>query len=258
MKNSVRLLCAVLTVTTLASCVESPNEPLADVDQTPLATSFDALADEMHTTDIERSEELRWAALAVRAGVRPSVLNVTNNGVTEIYDAFVHGVSWVSTAEAMRPPTHRNLVAWRRTGTTLQVIVVGLATDSARVLHPFSMRPNAPGGAPSSPLLGAKAAYFERSNGSGTSWVGIGGAAKIYEKVAGGPCGDGEHVPVGVACQLTHYGVQLTVHLAETPTRDSRDVPANPVTRWIIAAEQTVAGAKLVFSCETPSPGGCQ
>jgi len=258
MRNTLSVVLGVLLVTSLASCVGSPNEPMSDIDQTPLASSFEALADEMRTTDVERSEELRWAALAVRSGVRPTALDVTNDGVPEVYDAFVHAVSWVSTTQAMRPPTHRNLVAWRRTGTTLQVIIVGMATDSAPVLHPFSMRPNAPGAEPTSPLLGAKAAYFERANGTGTSWVGIGGAAKIYEQSTGGPCGESAYRPIGVACQLKRFGVQLSMHLAETPTRDSRDVPFDPTTRWIIAAQQTVAGAKLVFSCEAPSPRGCQ
>lgn len=254
--NSRNLAVALAAVLVAAACVGSPGEPLAAVDQTPLATSFESLADEMAVVDVERSEEFRWAALAVRAGVRPTAFEVTNNGVPEVYDAFVHAASWISTAQAVRPPTHRSLVAWRRGTDRLQVLLVGLASDSAPVLHPWSMRPGA-GSAPASPILGAKAAYFERGTGIATSWIGIGGAAKIVEKPAGNSCGSGDHRPTGVACQLTRFGVQLNILFARTPGRDSRDVAENAPTRRIVAADQNVAGVKLVFSCPVPASTGC-
>jgi hypothetical protein len=240
------------------ACVDSPSAPLESLDQAPLATSFESLADEMASSDVERSEELRWAALAIRAGVQPSAFEVTNNGVPEVYDAFVHAVSWITPTQALRPHAHRNLIAWRRSGELLQVLLVGLATDSAPVLHPFSMRPNVPGGSPAGPLAGAKAAYFERGVGGGVSWVGVGGAAKIVEKPAGNTCdATASHRPGGVACQLTRFGVQLNILFAQTPNRDSRDVEQNALTRRIIAPDQNVAGVKLIFSCIAPAASGC-
>ena len=146
----------------LTACVDAPSEPLAASFNNPLATSFEMLAhDQMAANDVERSEEFRWAALALRAGVNPSVLEVTNNGRAELYDAFVHSVTWVSVTQALRPPTHRSLIAWRRNGDVLQVLLIGMFTDSAPVLNPFSMRSPAPGTIAQSPVAGASAAYFD-------------------------------------------------------------------------------------------------
>jgi hypothetical protein len=195
----------------------------------------------------------------VRSGVRPSILEITNNGVPEVYDAFVHAVRWISMTESLRPAAHRNLVAWRRTGPVLQVLLVGLPVDSAPVVHPYSMRPSAPGGALDSPLDGAKAAYFERTSQGGTTWLGIGGAAKIAEQTVLSACSDANagDRPDGVACQMARFGVTLSVELAQAPTRDSRDVPPDASTRWLHAPDQTVAGVKLLFSCAEPAVDGC-
>lgn len=255
-----RLLHALLAVGVLAACVDAPSAPASAVDQNPLATSFDALAqDQMNANDVERSEEFRWAALALRAGVTPSVIEVTNNGKAERYDAFVHAVTWNSLANALRPPTHRSLVAWRRSGDLLQVFLVGMATDSAPVLHPASMRPATPGGLLASPMAGAIAAYFERGS-NGSSWVGVGGMAKVAEhpQPATCPTANDPARPAGVSCHLTRYGVRLNVLFARTRNRDSREVDGqNALTRRLIVGDQTVAGVKLVFNCVSPLSTGC-
>ena len=65
----------------LSACVDSPEEPLAATEQNPLATSFEMLSQEqLFANDVERSEDFRWAALALRIGITPSVIQVTNNG----------------------------------------------------------------------------------------------------------------------------------------------------------------------------------
>ena len=255
-----RKISIIAVAVLLAGCVDSPSQPAADIDQNPLASSFEGLAqDQLKANDVERSEEFRWAALALRAGVTPSVLEVTNNGKPELYDAFVHAVTWNSVTLAMRPPTHRSLIAWRRSGDLLQIILVGMATDSAPVLHPWSMRPNMPGGGPLSPIAGAMAAYFERGS-SNSSWVGIGGHAKIAERPQPTACPTATDParPAGVTCLLTRFGVRLNILFAQTRNRDSRDVDAaNAVTRRIIAPDQVVAGVKLVFNCMSPAGNGC-
>lgn len=243
----------------LSACVDSPSAPEAAAEPSPLATSLEALADDQMTAnDIERSEDLRWAALSLRAGVTPSVLEVTNNGKPEVYDAFVHGVSWVSLSQSLRPPSHRTLVAWRRSGDVLQVLVVGMSTDSAPVMHPLSMRPQAPGGLSQSPVAGATAAYFERGT-SNSSWLGIGGVAKVAEhpQPAACPVPNEANRPSGVTCQLTRYGAALNVLFARTRHRDSRELEDNALTRRLIAPNQVVAGVKLVFSCLSPASRGC-
>jgi hypothetical protein len=257
-------LMALTLAAILAACVDAPSEPLA-ASAPPtnlLAMSFDALADEqMAANDVERSEEFRWAALAVRAGVTPSVIEVTNNGTREVYDAFVHAVTWTSLTQAVRPPLHRSLVAWRRSGNAFQVLLVGMMTDSAPVLHPYSLR--AAGGVLASPVAGATAAYFERAPTSslspGATWIGIGGSAKIAEhpRPSACPAPNEGAKPDGVTCQLTRFGVALNVNFARTRSNTSREVDLTAASRRLIAPAQVVSGVKLVFSCATPLSTGC-
>jgi hypothetical protein len=254
-----RAVMALLVVGGAAACVDAPSAPLAAADQNPLATSLEMLAeDQMNANDVERSEEFRWAALALRAGVTPSVVEVTNDGNREVYDGFVHAVTWVSLTQALRPPLHRSLVAWRRSGDVLQVLLVGMFTDSAPVLHPYSLRPASPGTLTESPIAGATAAYFERGPVN-SSWVGIGGVAKVAEhpQLMLCPSPNDPSRPQGVTCQLTRFGVRLNVLFARTRSRDSREVDVAAPTRRLIAPDQTVAGAKLVFACAMPLSTGC-
>jgi hypothetical protein len=254
MRSGAGLVAAVLL---FAACVDSPSAPLTAVDSSPLAASFEALSQEMQVHDVERSEELRWAALAVRSGVMPSILEVTNNGVPEVYDAFVYEPRWVTQSQSLRPTANRNLVAWRRTGTVTQLLLVSLTTDSAPVLHPYSMRPSVEGSL-TSPVSGARAAYFERASQAGATWIGIGGTAKIVGVAALGPCAEEADRPTGVWCQGGRASVTLSIELARALTRDSRDVSTGAPTRWLHAQEQVVSGIALLFTCEEPSIEGCE
>jgi hypothetical protein len=243
----------------VAGCVDAPGEALAPATaNNPLAASFDLLADEQaQANDVERSEDFRWAALSLRAGVTPAVLEVTNNGTREVYDAFVHAVTWASLTQALRPPLHRSLVAWRRNGDVMQVLLIGMATDSAPVLNPLSLRPTTSGEL-TSPIAGAKAAYFERGSVNST-WMGVGGFAKVAEHPQPTACpqpNDGAK-PEGVNCQLTRFGVALNVEFARTRSRDSREVDAQAPRRGVIARPQVVAGVKMVFTCAMPLSTGC-
>jgi hypothetical protein len=213
----------------------------------------------MFANDIERSEEFRWAALALREGVTPTVIELTNDGRPEVFDGFVHAVTWASLTQALRPPLHRSLIAWRRTNDILQVVLVGMAVDSAPVIHPYSMRFPSPGVSTTQSLVGgATAAYFERG-AKNSSWLGISGIAKIAEHPQPSNCPDpnDDARPAGVSCQLTRFGVELNVLYAATRSRDSREVDPYAPTRQIIAPGQTVAGVKLVFSCISPLSTGC-
>jgi hypothetical protein len=256
---NVRLMKALVLAGLFTACVDAPSEPLAATDQNPLASSFEALAqDQLAANDVERSEEFQWAALALRAGVTPSVVQVTNDGKPEVYDGFVHAVTWASLTQSLRPPLHRSLVAWRRSGEVLQVLLVGMFTDSAPVLHPYSLRPASPGATATSPVAGATAAYFERGLVN-SSWIGVGGVAKIAEHPQTSLCPSPNDAtrPDGVTCQLTRFGLALNVLLARTRSRDSREIDAVAPQRRLIAPSQTVAGVKLLFSCVAPKSTGC-
>jgi len=244
------------------ACVDAPTESLAtDAPANQLlSVSFDMMADEqLMANDVERSEDFRWAALALRVGLTPSVIQVTNDGRAEVFDAFVHAATWTSLTQALRPPLHRSLVAWRRSGDVLQVVLVGLVADSAPVLNPLSLRPSVPGATSVSPVAGAKAAYFERGPVNST-WIGVGGTAKVAEQPQPTSCpvpNDASTQPKGVTCQQTKFGIALNVLFGRTPTRDSREVLASAPTRRIIVSPQAVAGVKLVFSCASPLSSGC-
>ncbi|HSA54775.1 MAG TPA: hypothetical protein VLE53_03685 [Gemmatimonadaceae bacterium] len=259
--NHFRLVLAALAAVMLGACVDSPSAPASPALENTLAVNFDALADEQTAAgDVERAEELRWAALAIRLGVRPTVFHVTNAGVNEEYNAFVHAARWAQATDALRPVSHRSLVAWRRTDELLQVILVSLRSDSAPVLHPYSLRLSGPE-TDTSPVLGARAAYFERSP-QGSAWLGVGGWAKIAPKSVGGVCTppvtQSVSAPDGVTCQLARYAVEFQIEFAQTRSYSSRLMDPSPPTRRITAAEQDVAGVLLTFYCAQPlSDRGC-
>jgi hypothetical protein len=253
-----RTLGAVVVAAALAACVDAPSEAAASAaPNNTLATSFDVLADEQRrANDVERSEDFSWAALALRAGVTPSVIEVTNNGTREVYDAFVHAVTWASLTQALRPPLHRSLVAWRRSGDVLQVLLIGMVTDSAPVLNPLSLRALASD--PTAAIAGAKAAYFERGAVNAT-WIGVNGYATVVEHPDPENCpmpNEGTR-PDGVNCQLTRFGIKLNVTFARTRTSDSRELDATSPERRVLAPGQTVDGVNLVFSCAMPLSTGC-
>lgn len=254
------MVSGLLAGTVAVGCVDSPSEPASAPLENTLAVNFDALADEQAAAgDVERSEELRWAALAVRLGVRPTVFNVTNGGLDEEYSAFVHSARWAVTTDAIRPLAHRSLVAWRRTGELLQVILVSMRSDSAPVLHPYSLRLSAL--EDDSPVLGARAAYFERSP-QGSAWLGVSGWAKMVATSVGGACTppvtQSAAAPEGVNCELARYAVKFDIELARTQSYGSRVMAPTSATRRMTAANQSVAGVRLVFSCAQPlSDRGC-
>jgi hypothetical protein len=109
-----------------------------------------------------------------------------------------------------------------------------------------------------SPVAAASAAYFERGS-SNTTWLGINGVAMIAEhpQPSACPTTNSASRPEGVNCQLTRYGVAMNVFFARTRSRDSRDVENPSPTKQLLASNQTIAGAKLVFSCALPSGTGC-
>lgn len=251
----------VLSAVLATGCVDSPSEPASAPLENTLAVNFDALADEQSAAgDVERSEELRWAALAIRLGVRPTVLNVTNGGENEEYSAFVHSARWARVTDAIRPATHRSLVAWRRTDELLQVILVSMRSDSAPVLHPYSLRLSA-AEQEDSPVLGARAGYFERAP-QGSAWLGVDGWAKIVPTSVGGVCTppvtQSVSAPDGVNCELARHALKFDIEFARTQSYSSRVMAPASATRRITAAEQAVAGVVLTFHCAQPlSDRGC-
>jgi hypothetical protein len=243
-----------------AACVDAPVTAPNTVDDNQLATGFEDLSQERNAAgDVERGEEFRWAALAIRLGVTPTLFEVTNDGQVEAYQAFVHAVKWSLPVMATRPLTHRTFVAWRKTPEKMQVILISSHLDLAPVLHPYSMRV-APGTVPTaSPIAGAHAAYFERSATSRT-WIGVNGQVKLAEESVAGPCNlpESDRTPGGVTCQLARWAVRFNIGFMRARNEGSEpDLAA--ALKTIVAAEQQVAGVKLTFTCPVPtSERGCR
>lgn len=260
--GSNRFVVVALCVASLAACVDSPTaatDPLTAATENQLAISFDTLAQEQNAIgDVERAEEFRWAALAVRAGVQPARYEVANDDKHEVYSAFVHAVHWVTPTLALRPVGHRTFIAWRKEPDVMKVIIIGSFSENAPILHPYSLRLAQPGGTLTNAIAAAHGAYLERGP-KGSFWIGVSGQVKIAERSAGGSCHPPNDQPSapGVTCELARYGVgfDMTAALVQTNTRTVA-IPAR--SKHLRAAEQPVAGVKLTFSCITPtSDRGC-
>lgn len=246
----------------LAACVDSPmasevGAPLVENNQ--LAVNFEQIADEQAAAgDLERAEEFRWAALALRYGLIPTQFEVENGGQTEMYHAFVHAARWAALTQATRPLSHRSFFAWRVADGRMQVIMIGMRSDSADVQHPYSLRIS-PGDLASSPLLAAHAIYMERGP-QGSVWIGTDGWAKVGLISTGGGCPvpTGTVRPHGVACETAVYAVKFDVDFARTRAFTSRLFDTVPPRRRIAAREQPVDGVHLMFTCAAPrSTTGC-
>jgi hypothetical protein len=108
----------------------------------PLAQTFDALAQRSATSgDLARSDGFSHAAIAVRSGVTPTRIEVTNGGQSEAFDAFATSVDWeLGIPAPTRPPARRNMVAWRRSiDGTLRVLTLSTPRDSAAIISPLSL-----------------------------------------------------------------------------------------------------------------------
>jgi hypothetical protein len=238
-----------IVVAALAACVDSPSAPESVADD-PLATSFEDLSGEATTQgDAGRAEEFGWAALAVRAGIAPSVLEVRNAGVVEVYSAFVHGVGVSATlpSGAMNFTT-QTLIAWRRTGEKLQVLMVGGPAGVTQVLHPAAAGVIV--SLPVGPRAAGHAAYFERGPEPG-SWVGTSGTMKLEQLSVGEACGQRQNNSTSLTvngCQKAQYRAGFDIVFTKTRP-DVRRVESNATTRRIAASEQNVNGVKLTITC---------
>jgi hypothetical protein len=247
----------------LAACVDSPTEatsPLTQSADNQLAQSFESLAAEQSSEgDVERAEEFKWAALAVRAGVQASRYEVDNNGTKEVFSAFVHAAHWVTPTLALRPIGHRTFIAWRKESEVMKVIIIETFNESAPIQHPYSLRPAQPGGILASPLAAATGAYFEHGSSRKAFWIGVSGQVKIGEQSSGGACRapNDQAPPSGVSCELARYAVSFDMTSALTIT-GTRTLAVAAQTRKTSGAPQPVGGVKLTFNCVSPtSDRGC-
>ena len=245
----------------VAACVDSPTAAPASQDENLLAGSFDQLsAEQIALGDIERGEELRWTALALREGAEPTRVEVLNGGSPQVFNTLVQAARWSSPSFALRPETYRAVVGWRKAGDTLHVVLIASSGDQAQVTYPVSLRPSLPGGILSLPEPRAHAAYFERGSGN-AEWFGTSGSVTLSERQSAGICERPSTTtipPAGITCSLTTFlaGLDITFQRA---AQNSAQLEDGGPTRRVTMHDQTVAGVKLIFGCVSPkSDVGCQ
>jgi hypothetical protein len=245
----------------LAACVDSPTADSAAVDENLLATSFDALSQEQIAQgDIERGEELRWTALALRAGAEPSRVEVRNGEHVQVFNVLAQAARWTQASLALRPAAYRAVVGWRKSGDTLNVVLITSSADVAQVTHPLTFRPPLPGGTVDIPGAVAHAAYFERG-GLKAEWLGTSGTVRLSQRETGGACvaATTNQVPTsGVTCTTTRYLLGLDVTFRRAAPNSTQIESGSP-SRRVRMNDQNISGARLTFACVSPnSYAGCQ
>ena len=241
-----------------SACVDSTGPAGAVLEAgDPLAQTFDELARQSQEDgDVTRGDAFVHAALAVRAGIAPSRLDVRNGAALEVYEAIVSAAAWDGTiAAASRPPERRSLVAWRqaRSGPT-QVLTLTAPNDSAPVLHPASAGPLA------QPFASASALYQETTlsrpaAGSAIAdvfFIGTAGVVVIRDIGGGGVCPALSSQIANakrVGCGASRYAVRFDVAMQQLASRPAV-IPVTPAARRIgTVSEQAVNGFKFNFAC---------
>lgn len=255
-----------------AACVDSaPSTAPTTFDRTddPLARTFDALAAQSDSSgDRARSEGFVYAAIAVRRGIVPSLIDVNNNGTVEVFDGFVSALEWDPTiSDQLRAPNHRSLIAWRRTNNGVtRILSLTTPLDSAPILNPLSLSSTSPYAA----FFAAATAQYQETTASLTVtgqsnatkpdlfWGGVAGFVKIREVSRGGQCFAATSTSLaGVSCQVARYSVQFDVGLHLLSKRPIT-VDMNSPRRNMSAREQTVNGVRLGLTCaRVESTRGC-
>lgn len=263
-----------LLLAAAAACVDAPtaaNSEALDAGD-PLALTFDQLADQARVSgDVARVEGFTSAAIAARAGVTPSLLNVRMGTVTEVFEAFVSTVDWnLGASVPVRVPAHRTLTAWRRgTDGVTRILSFTTPSDSAPILSPLILSPTGPVAAP---FAGASAFYQEttRITSLGTNaanapvtdayWMALSGYVRIRETSSGAVCPvEPSKVGVtGVVCRQARFSVRFDVAMQRLLVRPYTFTASSESRRVSLTTDQAVSGYKLVLSCASPTASkGC-
>jgi hypothetical protein len=217
---------APLFVASLVACGDASTEPVVsfDVPDVALAAELENVSQDARSAgDHDREAAFAYAADAVRLGIQPSTLIVSNDGQEQRFHAFVHAVDQVRRTDADRVG-RRTLTGWRRTELGTQLIYIGSPAAKAQVT---------PG------MTDAAAWYFDPR--SDTRWAGVSGAVTIAELESGGSCGPVSRTsrPSTTKCTKAIFEVAFDIRFEQGGTDRS------PNMKGISADNQRVNGAKL-------------
>ncbi len=264
--NKPKLVVALMLMAGLSACVdgitassEALDPGLASSD--PLAVSFDSLAEGSRAVgDIARADGFTYAALAVRGGLTPAPLDLSVGNRNERFDALVTSHSWdQSVAAAVRPPSHRSLVAWHRgSDNILRVLSLASPSDSAAVIPVGTYQLSGP---LSDVYRGVSALYYEINlSDPGSSRekheLATSGWAKVQEVARGGSCNVKTNAKVatdGVTCVAARFVVQLNLSLRSLDQRPAALSNSAIERTAVTVREQSLNGYALKFSCRVVS-----
>lgn len=240
-KTLARLTMAIAVLAGLVACADAPSAPVAATQSAALAASFDALAQEAAMSGaMDRSDDWRWVAFALRHGIQPSRIEIWTYGKMEDYDAFVRAVEapMINTAP-WREPGH-TMLAWQKHGEAVADHALRLWSpgDNGRIVPHVGIHSELP--------IGAHADYFEKGSAD-SPWAGFKGIAQVQEHWAGARCSMEPNpelalkLPEGWICQKANFNVRFE---STFEPRLYEGVPeSRTMNMWM--AEQKVVGVKL-------------
>jgi hypothetical protein len=221
---------APVLIASLVACGDSSTEPTSTVAaaDVALAAELEGVAQSARAAgDGARETAFAFAAEAVRLGIQPSTLIVSNDGVEQRFDAYVNAVDRRGLTEADRVG-RRTLTGWRRTEGGTQLIYIGSPAAAAQV----------------SPAGNDGAAWYFDAR-TQTRWAGVSGSVTIAELESGGACAivsRASRAPKS-SCTKAVFEVGFDVRFEQEGTDRSGARSSN--LKGISAADQRVNGAKL-------------
>ncbi len=191
---------SIALVAALAGCATDSGSALTDQDQ-ELAVAFDGMSRDANVAgDADAGLAFSGAAMAVRLGLRPTPIDVTVNGESRRYFAFVH---ILGSTRALPIAALRTVVAYRgEAPRPIEVLYVVAGADSVGLDHPMASgrRPDpAKFGVSSWKDLVAKQFY-----------VAVSGLAMIKQQAdAGTPCPK-PSPRANVSCTAVKFGLRVS------------------------------------------------
>lgn len=205
---STRFLGAVAVLALASGCADGPTEP-TNFD-TDLAASFDLMASEARSSgDIDAAAAFEGGALAIRAGLVPSEIEVTIDGEVVKHKAVVHAVA--RSGPAGPRVLMRSLLAWSGTNPRETILKVMLLGNEAEFGHPSQMVPQGRARGWFGDLV-AQARFLATDGSAGMKVVFL-----------GAPCGPAAPDRPEIRCRRARFDVQVDGEFSKLPIATSVD-----------------------------------
>ncbi len=205
---STRFLGTLAMLALTAGCAEGPTEPTSH--DTDLAASFDLMAaDARSSGDVDAASAFEGGAVAIRAGLVPSEIDVTIDGAVVKHKAVVHAVA--RSGPAGPRVLMRSLLAWSGSNPRETILKVMLLADEAEFGHPSQMVPQ-----------GRARGWFGDLVAQ-ARFLATDGSAGIQVASIGAPCGPAAPDRPEIRCRRARFDVQVDGEFSKLPIATSVD-----------------------------------